>query len=169
MGIYTSFFNILGTMNLKDPRWFHYLFEFHVTRDYYACHDYLEEKWFELGNPQNHILMAFIMLAVSCYHYRANNLKGAQILIHKAIPIFNLNIEKISEYDIDQIELFKLLDNLQSDLNHHIPFKDINLPFSNKEIEKELQDFAQQHHLICYQVSDMSNLHLIHKHKFKNR
>ena len=169
MGIYASFFNILRSMNFKDPRWNQYLIEFHITRDYYACHDYLEQWWFELGNPKNHLLMAFIMLAVSCYHYRADNLKGARILLDKATPIFESNGNLIGNYGIDQQALFKSIDHLKSELCHYRPFVDINLVFLDETISDNLLEYANQHHLTLYAPSDLHNLHLIHKHKFKHR
>lgn len=152
-----------------DQRWIDYCFEFHVTRDYYACHDYLEDWWFELGNPQNHPLMAFIQLAVALYHYRADNLNGARILLEKALPIFEANINNLLEYGIDVPYLFETIEDLQTDVRHQRPFKDINFKFRDEKLETILINRAQEKGLILYQKSDMNNLHLIHKHKFKHR
>ena len=152
-----------------DQRWIDYCFEFHVTRDYYACHDYLEDWWFELGNPQNHPLMAFIQLAVALYHYRANNLNGARILLEKALPIFEANTDNLKDYGIDVSHLFETIEDLQADVRHQRSFKDINLKFTDENLETLLFGYAKEKGLILYQASDMNNLHLIHKHKFKHR
>ncbi len=156
-------------MNFIDQRWLAYLAHFHADRDYYACHDYLEEWWFELGNPQNHLLMAFIQLAVALYHYRADNINGARILLDKATLIFEMNKDLITDYGLDEEALFTKLNELKSNVKHHRPFVDVNLKFSDQLLEKHLHEFCLNQDLDLYASSDMNNLHLIHKHKFKHR
>ena len=152
-----------------DKRWIQYLYEFHMTRDYYACHDYLEEMWFEYGNPQNHLLMAFIQLAVALYHYRADNLRGARLLIDKAATIFELNNDQIEGYGINQEHLFIVLNDIKRDLAHHRIFKDVNLTFKDLKLKEQIEMMAYSQHLPIYPSSDLNNLHLVFKHRFKHR
>ena len=156
-------------MIFKYKRWIDYLVHFHASRYYYACHDYLEDWWFELGNTQNHLLMAFIQLAIAQYHYRADNMNGARILLDKAEPIFVANKELIKDYGLDEDVLFSRLEQLISDVKHHRLFKDINLKFADINFENEVNVRALSLGFNMYEASDMGNLHLIHKHKFKHR
>lgn len=151
-----------------DKRWTQYLYEFHVTRDYYRCHDFLEEWWFELGNPQDHLLMAFIQLAVAQYHWRADSLKGAQILYEKSLRIFKMNFEKIDEYGIDADRLMKQMEKAQTMVELKEQFHEYNLPILSESLIAELTQLANQSKLKLYELSDMSNPKLVHHHKYKD-
>ncbi|WP_050615608.1 DUF309 domain-containing protein [Bacillus testis] len=62
-----------------------YLIEFHATRDYFECHELLEDYWKEQEPGQRQsIWVVLIQIAVGCYHYRRNNLAGAKKMLEKA-------------------------------------------------------------------------------------
>jgi hypothetical protein len=56
-----------------------YLFEFHATRDYFECHEILEEYWKSLpgSDPDRDVWVGLIQLAVALYHHRRGNTSGA--------------------------------------------------------------------------------------------
>lgn len=151
----------------QDPRWLEYLLSFHASRDYYACHDFLEEWWFEIGNPQNHLLMGFIQLAVGLYHWRADNFNGAHILFDKCTHIFIAHKEELDNYGIDNEALLSLLHTVKLSVNHREHFYDVNLTFSDHTLEVELNTLALTRNLSLYALSDLHNPHLVHKHKLK--
>jgi uncharacterized protein len=152
-----------------DKRWTQYLYEFHVTRDYYRCHDFLEEWWFELGNPQDHLLMAFIQLAVAQYHWRADNLKGAQILYEKSLRIFKMNFDKIHEYGINANRLIQQMEEAKKNVELLDTFYEYNLPIMDDLLISKLTQLANQSKLMLYAPSDMSDLKLVYHHKYKDQ
>lgn len=74
-----------------------FLVHFHGDRDYFECHEILEEYWKETikGDKQS-IWVGLIMLAVSNYHFRRNNNSGAQRTLQKAISIFENKKRKVA-------------------------------------------------------------------------
>ncbi len=54
-----------------------YLVEFHATRDYFECHEILEEYWKEdPPKKRKRYWVGFIQLAVALYHHRRQNTAG---------------------------------------------------------------------------------------------
>ena len=66
-------------MDAYPEAWLDYLFEFHATRDYFECHEILEEYWKSVpeGDPDRGVWVGLIQLAVALYHHRRGNRAGA--------------------------------------------------------------------------------------------
>lgn len=79
-----------------------YLAHFHGDRDYFECHETLEEYWkaTDAGNKKS-IWVALILLAVSTYHHRRNNFPGAIRTLTKAEEIFSETKEATARLGID--------------------------------------------------------------------
>ncbi|WP_218197281.1 DUF309 domain-containing protein, partial [Pseudomonas sp. 2995-1] len=60
-------------MNYPDA-YIEYLIEFHGTRDYFECHEIMEEYWKKNKEKHWHTL---IQLAVAIYHERQHNYDGS--------------------------------------------------------------------------------------------
>src|SRR4051812_35918732 len=88
---------ISGRIGMYPEAFVHYMAHFHGDRDYFECHEILEEHWKEhdKGNKDS-IWVAFIQLAVGCYHHRRGNVSGASRTLQKALAIF---VNKESEID----------------------------------------------------------------------
>ncbi len=54
-------------------------------REYYACHDTLEELWMDAVDPDKKFYQGILQIAVGCYHLHNHNLKGATILLGEGI------------------------------------------------------------------------------------
>lgn len=66
-----------------------YLYYFNFKRDYYECHDVLEELWLNEGCYP--FYQGLIQIAVGLYHYKWQNVKGS-------ILLFEGGIQKLSKY-----------------------------------------------------------------------
>ncbi len=67
-----------------------FLHEFHTTRDYFECHEILEEFWKEDPPDQRKkYWVGLIQLAVALYHQRRGNGKGAKRLISNSLHILD--------------------------------------------------------------------------------
>ncbi|MDG2991405.1 DUF309 domain-containing protein [Candidatus Synechococcus calcipolaris G9] len=50
-------------------------------KDYYACHDTLEDLWMEAIEPERSFYQGLLQLAVACYHLSQGNRRGAILLL----------------------------------------------------------------------------------------
>ena len=56
-------------------KYIEYLVHFHGDRDYFECHEILEEYWKKIDNGNKEsIWVGLIQLAVANYHHRRKNL-----------------------------------------------------------------------------------------------
>lgn len=77
-------------MNPKYERlYIEYLYYFNVERDYFECHEVLEELWLEEG--RNPLYQGLLQVAVGLYHHRNGNISGS-------IKLFNQAISKLENY-----------------------------------------------------------------------
>ena len=115
-----------------------YLAHFHGDRDYFECHEILEEYWKEAdpGN-KNSIWVALILLAVSCYHHRRGNFKGALRTLRKALTLFSASRETISGLGIDPSSFFCLLKERQSRMEKKDSFQVLDIPLNDQELIME--------------------------------
>jgi predicted metal-dependent hydrolase len=149
-----------------DKRWILYLYEFHVTRDYYICHDYLEEWWFEIDKPKHHLLGGFIQLAVGMYHYRRGSNNAARGLFEKALSKFIDNADKLIEYQVELSIIDDVRKLIDSDIDN--AFVDYNIPIS-KSLVQTVKAIAKSNNREMYQRSNLEDDQLINKHLHKNR
>lgn len=54
-------------------------------QDFYACHDTLEGLWMEASEPDKKFYQGVLQIAVSFYHLRNHNWRGAAILLGEGI------------------------------------------------------------------------------------
>ncbi|MGX1900851.1 DUF309 domain-containing protein [Thermolongibacillus altinsuensis] len=140
-----------------------YLVYFHGDRDYFECHEILEEHWKKSGER---VWIGLIQLAVAFYHERRGNRNGAKRLLEKAILLLTAEKEAIRSLGLDEEKLLALLVTRQKDIEANVPYKDVELPFRDQHLKKRCE-------LACSgrfgQPSDMTNAFLIHKHMLRDR
>ncbi|WP_260405419.1 DUF309 domain-containing protein, partial [Paenibacillus sp. 598K] len=70
----------VSAIRIYPDDYIQYLIEFHVTRDYFECHELLEEYWKEQpgDDPFYDTWVGLIQIAVSQYHHRRSNHRGAR-------------------------------------------------------------------------------------------
>ncbi|MCE3200320.1 DUF309 domain-containing protein [Paenibacillus sonchi] len=59
-----------------------YLVYFNRDRDYFECHEVLEELW--LARDKDPLYKALLQTAVGLYHFRNNNVRGGLIMLNRA-------------------------------------------------------------------------------------
>lgn len=75
--------------NLYDDLYVAFLYYFNVKRDYFECHEVMEELWLEEG--RNPLYQGLLQIAVGLYHFRNGNTSGS-------IKLFSQGIEKLERY-----------------------------------------------------------------------
>jgi predicted metal-dependent hydrolase len=78
-----------------------FLYHFNVDRDYYECHEVMEELWLEEGRDL--FYQGLLQVAVGLYHHENNNITGS-------IKLFEGGISKLLNYpdEILGIDIGKL-------------------------------------------------------------
>jgi hypothetical protein len=79
-----------------------FLYYFNVTRDYFECHEVLEQLWMEEGRDP--LLQGLLQVAVGLYHHRNGNVSGAR-------KLFGAAVDKLAHHPPDAlgIDLGRLL------------------------------------------------------------
>jgi predicted metal-dependent hydrolase len=84
-----------------DPLYVMFMYEFNETRDYFECHEVMEQLWLE--NGRNPLYQGLLQVAVGLYHHHNDNVNGA-------VKLLTLALEKLTHADGDNlgIDLEKL-------------------------------------------------------------
>lgn len=108
-----------------DPLYVQFLYYFNVARDYFECHEVMEELWLEEGRSP--LYQGLLQVAVGLHHHSYGNVSGS-------IKLFVGGIEKLEGYQdarigIDLKDLLRkareYVDRLiheESDLVDYAPF-----------------------------------------------
>lgn len=147
-----------------------YLAHFHGDRDYFECHEILEEYWkaTDTGNKRS-IWVALILLAVANYHHRRNNFSGASRTLTKAMEIFSTEEKAIIRLGIDPELLSELLVKRKENLLNKVPYTSYNLPLTDAELKKLCHAECKQNGFTWGTISDLNNPDLIHRHSTRDR
>jgi uncharacterized protein len=148
-----------------------YLYHFHVDRDYFECHEILEEYWKEHTDQQkDSIWVGLILLAVANYHHRRKNFTGARKTLEKAIQILHTHQQELKSLGFNITELSELLDKHQLAINHSQPYFSYTLPIELNRLDL-LNCYSQNEidKIVWGKDSDLSNTHLVNRHKLRDR
>ncbi|WP_010273631.1 DUF309 domain-containing protein [Paenibacillus senegalensis] len=175
---------LIGRMSYDMP-YIEYLVFFHADRDYFECHEIMEEHWKACpASPLRQAWLGLIQVAVAQYHERRNNLKGALIMLTSAIG--HLQQIRVEEIGLDSAELMFRLEERKQQLEHRlagtdedggakrlslegVPFTDLNLPICDQRLEQACVELCQQRGRVWLKASDLSNEYLVHKHSLRDR
>lgn len=144
-----------------------YLVYFHAKRDYFECHEVLEEHWKNLESGQNRdVWVGLIQIAVGLYHQRRGNLTGAKKMLTAALT-------QLAPTELEQLGFAgdALRDEISKrvrDIEAGMPYTDLNLPLRPELTARcEMQCAAEGIHWLS--ATDPSDTFLIHKHKLRDR
>jgi predicted metal-dependent hydrolase len=73
--------SLVGVVN--DPRYLAFIAHFNGDRDYFECHEVMEELWLE--ESRSPLLQGLLQAAVGLYHWDNGNLSGAVKLMSAAL------------------------------------------------------------------------------------
>src|SRR5690554_7691695 len=102
-----------------------FLVEFHGTRDYFECHEILEDYWKEVDRSQH--WPALIQLAVAVYHERQHNKKGSLRLYKKALNHFRTIRVPLKALAIDVDRLKVIVKNRMRNVLEDGSYEPLNL------------------------------------------
>jgi uncharacterized protein len=108
-----------------------YLYYFNIARDYFECHEVMEELWLEEGRDP--LLQGLLQVAVGLYHHQNGNVNGGIKLLTQAV-------EKLVHYPDNSlgINLGQLLADSQQYLEKLLRFAEE--PFVPYDLDIEIID-----------------------------
>jgi predicted metal-dependent hydrolase len=147
-----------------------YLIYLHMERDFFECHEVLEEYWKSIpDSPMRQAWRGLIQIAVALYHQRRGNIAGARKMLESAI-------HNISKRDMEQLGLqseafSKLLEARLEQLKTapHAKFEELNFPFADNDLMQLCLSHPLAANKIWLSQSDLLNPSLIHKHTLRDR
>lgn len=155
----------------KFPKsYIQYLAHFHGDRDYFECHEILEEYWKATDSRnKKSIWVAFILLAVSNYHYRRNNFSGAIRTLQKALDIFSVNRLVCLRLGINPDTLIEMLIKREKNISISAPYASFNLPITDPELLRLCQRECKENGFRWGKSSDLDDFDLVNRHSSRDR
>ncbi|MCP3763237.1 DUF309 domain-containing protein [Domibacillus sp. A3M-37] len=140
-----------------------FLAHFHIDRDYFECHELLEEHWKETDGARDSIWVGFIQSAVFLYHYRRGNTAGALRMAQKTLRCFSRNEQALIQLGIDPEQFLFSIRQAADKMKNGAPFKPIAIPITDERLEKEFRHFAKTFH------PELNERFLTDKHLLRDR
>lgn len=113
-----------------------FIYFFNVERDYYECHEVMEEYWMSEG--KNKWLQALLQVAVGLHHFRNGNVRGSIKLLEQAMEKHNEHWD--GKLGIDKQSLFaevkEYLVRLYQYEDHPFPFYDLTISITDPELNE---------------------------------
>ncbi|MBU9724017.1 MULTISPECIES: DUF309 domain-containing protein [Bacillaceae] len=143
-----------------------YLLEFHGTRDYFECHEIMEEYWKKNKEKHWHTL---IQLAVAIYHERQLNHTGSLRLYRKVLAALRNNPTPLENIAIDVEVLETTVKARIKNILEDGPYTTMNLPLTDESLVDLCKERCNQENVSWCSEEDFHDFDLIHRHKRRDR
>lgn len=147
-----------------------YLVEYHAKRDYFECHEILEDYWKD--HPESEFRETWVMLiqlAVSLYHQRRGNFKGAIKLMSGALRRFE--VDHMYALGVDGGKMRNMmrtrLEKLEA--NPTLDYQDLDIPIIDQSLLTSCKELATRIGEVWGQPSNMEDEYLLNRHKLRDR
>jgi len=132
-------------MSVYPEAYIQYIKHFHGSRDFFECHEVLEEYWKkEPDSPFHHLWVGLIQIAVALYHQRRGNVRGALKMMSSAVD--KLRNEELSDLGIDQKLLIEQLEQRLTLLKERPDesYRDMDIPVIDSELSKLIKKAKEE-------------------------
>jgi uncharacterized protein len=147
-----------------------YLVYFHGLRDYFECHEVLEEYWKEdCEDGKKDYWVGFIQIAVSLYHQRRSNFTGAYRMMKSAAAILKNEKTAVQSLGVDYDLLLQQLENRLVDLQNETPYQSMNLPLTDDKLLTQCKNRCRELSCVWGNPSNLTNEFLLNKHTKRDR
>jgi len=151
--------------NYPEP-YLDYLIHFHASRDYFECHEIMEEYWLEKSRHKK--WLSLIQLAVAVYHERQENYSGSLRLYRKVLSHLRSDKNMLTELFIHQGNLEQLVKARIKNILHGGSYEPMNLPLTDENLITQCKILAEEEGW-TWLSSDQDNKDLIFRHKLRDR
>lgn len=121
-----------------------FLFEFHMTRDYFECHEIMEAYWKKQPTfPEKKTAeVALLQLSVSLYHWRRGNYEGALQEIKRVQANLEFALKDLVEvYDLAGLDFAEDISDLVYLIETRQEYYDYNLPLEKQVLKAYCEEF----------------------------
>jgi predicted metal-dependent hydrolase len=147
-----------------------YLYHFHCDRDYFECHEVLEEYWKEKNAAEREIhWVGLIQIAVGLYHQRRGNYKGALRMLQNAHSIIGKESAEINALGLDSRKLVILLGERIDCVRREEPYSSLNLPIADPELQISCESMAKKWRKASGAASELLDGSLVNRHTLRDR
>jgi uncharacterized protein len=147
-----------------------FLFHFHGDRDYFECHEVLEEYWKEdIPTERKQYWVGLIQLAVGLYHQRRDNFSGAYRMIHNSLLIIKDEQDMVLKLGLDYNKLVTLLEERLKEIELKKPYTSINLPIIDDLLLNDCINLCEKHGFSWGVNNYTINNYIKNKHKLRDR
>lgn len=132
-------------MEERCPEQYYRFFDKFNAREFYECHDLLEEIWME--DKTNKFLQGLLQLAVGIYHFECGNVTGARWMFTNAqkylsryTPVYwHLDVEAVMAYIVTCLQALPDADSISYQQAAEIPFpyKELHLDTHRESLPDE--------------------------------
>ncbi|AJY77096.1 DUF309 domain-containing protein [Paenibacillus beijingensis] len=157
-------------MNVYPDAYVAYLVEFHVTRDYFECHELLEEYWKDHpADGKSRLWVGLIQLAVGQYHHRRGNVRGAYKIYRQAL--LRLSPANLAEAGLDGGVLLPAVNDIAGALERGepLPYRPWSMPIANSELEERCRSACRRLGLNWDAGVTIPVEEVVHRHKLRDR
>ncbi|HEX7064218.1 MAG TPA: DUF309 domain-containing protein, partial [Bacillales bacterium] len=140
-----------------------YLVYFHGVRDYFECHEILEEEWKKagIGERKPH-WQGLIQIAVALYHWRRENFSGARKSLENAIRNLKNERKALSNLALDGDQMTALLNRLYHKIQKKKAYESVNLPIMDKSLIEACERLCKEKGCTMGNSSDLSDWQILH-------
>lgn len=147
-----------------------YLVYFHGVRDYFECHEILEDEWKkDPRGKRKPYWQGLIQIAVGLYHWRRGNLIGAGRSLANAIRNVTDEKKALTTLALDYEQLMVQLRQLEQNIRAQKPYKSINLPITDPELRSQCEKLCEEKGCVMGNPSDLTDEPILNKHRQPNR
>lgn len=121
------------------PLFIDYITYFNGNRDYFECHEVLEEYWKDIApRDKEHVLVGLVQIATGMYHWRRGNLRGAIRIFEKGIACINAQQAHPLLTVFHMPQLLERLQNTKEQMIQQQPFTPFLLPVHHVELHAHI-------------------------------
>jgi predicted metal-dependent hydrolase len=155
---------------LYPQEYIDFLVHFHCDRDYFECHEILEEYWKKIdpGNKDS-IWVGLIQIAVSCYHHRRHNFNGAKKTLEHSIRILTNYMDQTVKLGLNGELLVKMLNKRLEVILKGETYTSFNFPINDQSLIQQCHKFAKEEGFYWGSQSSTASEEIIHRHKLRDR
>jgi len=147
-----------------------YLVHFHGDRDYFECHELLEEHWKSTpASERSPVWVGLIQLAVAQYHHRRGNRAGAQKMLQSARRILAAEHSRLQQLGLDPVHLLALIEERLAALAAQQPYRSVNLPLQDQALLDTCRRRCAELRWTWCGESNLNDRYLLNKHALRDR
>lgn len=140
-----------------------FLSYFNGNRDYFECHEVLEEYWKEVApRDRHHPLTGWIQLATGLYHWRRGNFRGATTILNKGRTTLQASIASPYVEKVEIESLLRQMDMILTSIQQQLPYEDISIIIRDQQLEKEVINAINA-------LPPTDKQFILHKHRLRDR